>query len=171
MLTVSFRMRGKKIAACLLAGVIVLGAGWGVKSFFFDDTATVSAASDQKQKEKVQKAGVGKTEEDRAEFLASFGWEISEEPLEVREVIIPKDFDNVYAEYNELQKATGYDLTKYSGKRCKRYSYIVTNYPGNEKDVQANILVYKDKIIGGDVSSAKLDGFMHGFKNGDITQK
>ncbi len=54
-------------------------------------------------------------------------------------------------------------MTKYAGKRCKRYSYSVLNYPEEPEDVRANILVYNGKIIGGDVCSLKLDGFMHGF--------
>ena len=32
-----------------------------------------------------------------------------------------------------------------------------------EDEVTANILVYENKIIGGDICSVNLDGFMHGF--------
>ena len=41
------------------------------------------------------------------------------------------------------------------------------NYPGYEnKDgvIRANILVYDGRVIGGDVCSVELDGFMHGFE-------
>lgn len=40
------------------------------------------------------------------------------------------------------------------------------NYPGYEGadgTVQANILVYEGAVIGGDVCSTELDGFMQGF--------
>ena len=57
----------------------------------------------------------------------------------------------------------GCDLSKYAGKRCKRYTYVIENYPGQAEGVRANILVYKNKVIGGDVCSVELDGFMHGF--------
>ena len=76
---------------------------------------------------------------------------------------IPKEFDDVFTNYNAIQKTQGCNLEKYAGKRCKRYTYVVTNYPGQTDNVRANILVYKDKVIGGDVCSLELGGFMHGF--------
>ena len=36
----------------------------------------------------------------------------------------------------------------------------MTNYPG-EENVSVSLLVYEDKIIGADVASAELGGFMH----------
>ena len=53
------------------------------------------------------------------------------------------------------------DLEPYHGKRVKCWSYRIDNYPG-EDDVLAHLYVYNDKIIGGDICSTKLDGFMHG---------
>ena len=35
------------------------------------------------------------------------------------------------------------------------------NYPTDD-EVSAHLYVYNDKVIGGDISSAALDGFMHG---------
>ncbi len=99
----------------------------------------------------------------RLEFLTRLGWEVEEQPIEFMEVQIPREFDEVYTKYNEIQTAQGMDLAKYRGKRVMRYSYAVKNYPGGESGVRANMLVYKNKLIGGDVCSAKLDGFMHGF--------
>lgn len=102
------------------------------------------------------------TNEDRIAFLASCGWAVKEEPLESQEVRIPTEFNEVYQRYNELQVSQSFDLTKYSGKRVKRYTYEITNYPTGEEGVLATILVYKKTIIGGDVMSSRLDGFMHG---------
>ena len=68
--------------------------------------------------------------------------------------------------YNEIQKAQNLDLTPYAGKRAKRWTYNIKNYPGYEGDsgtVQANILVYEGAVIGGDICSTELDGFMQGF--------
>lgn len=164
MLTVSFRMKGKKLLSILMAIVIVVAAGFGVKSFFFGEEHTEEVAATQKQQLKIQKANVAKTNDDRLEFIGSFGWEVESEPMEVKEIVIPKTFDDVYSQYNDMQKDCGYDLEKLGGKRCKRYAYKVTNYPGDEGDVIANLIVYKDKVVGGDISSAKLDGFIHGFE-------
>jgi len=53
-------------------------------------------------------------------------------------------------------------LTKCAGKRVKRYTYEITNYPTGESGVQANLLIYKNTVVGGEVLSAQLDGFLHG---------
>ena len=103
-----------------------------------------------------------RTNEDRVAFLESYGWEVDPNAVEICEVIIPSEFDEVYSEYNEIQKSEGLDLKKYSGKSVKRYTYTVKNY-GDEATVLANLLIYKDRVIGGDVSSAVPNGFSHGF--------
>ncbi len=105
------------------------------------------------------------THEERMAFLSQFGWEIDEEPVEVREVIIPEEFDDTYTAYNEIQKNQGFDLTVYSGMRVKRWTYTVKNYAGyeNQECIHANILVYDGLVVGGDICSVELDGFMHGF--------
>ena len=45
-----------------------------------------------------------------------------------------------------------------------RYTYEVTNYEGAEGTVYANILVYRNRVIGGDICSADVTGFIHGFE-------
>lgn len=104
------------------------------------------------------------TNADRLAFLAQFGWKVTEDPVEIAEVIIPQTFNDTYQKYNDLQKQQGLDLTKYASKRCKRWTYAVTNFPGKSSGVRANILVLDDKVIGGDVSSVELNGFMYGFE-------
>ncbi len=105
------------------------------------------------------------THEERMAFLSQYGWEIDEEPIEVREVIIPEEFDDTYTAYNEIQKNQGFDLTVYAGMRVKRWTYTVKNYTGyeNRECIHANILVYDGIVVGGDICSVELDGFMHGF--------
>ncbi len=105
------------------------------------------------------------THEDRMGFVSQFGWEVEEDPIEIKEVIIPTEFDDTYNAYNQIQKEQGFDLTEYAGERAKRWTYIVKNYEGYEnKDcIHVNILVHDEIVIGGDVCSVELDGFMHGF--------
>jgi len=106
-----------------------------------------------------------KTNEDRIAFLSQFGWKVVEEPIEVEEVTIPSEWNDVYENYNEIQKRQGLDLKKYMGKDVKRWTYLVTNYPKETgSEVHANLLIYGSRIIGGDISSVDLNGFMHGFK-------
>jgi hypothetical protein len=100
---------------------------------------------------------------DRLEFISQFGWEVSEEPLETVEVTVPESFDTVYLGYNEMQQEQGLNLAKYKGKTVTRYTYKVTNYPEYDGTVYLSLLVYKNKIVGGDVCSADVNGFVHGF--------
>jgi len=109
-----------------------------------------------------------KTNEDRINFLKQFEWEVNSEAVEMVEVIIPSEFDIVYKKYNEVQKVQKLNLEKFRNKAVKRYTYEITNYPNYSGTVYANILVYKDKVIGGDICSAEINGFMHGF---EITNK
>ena len=99
----------------------------------------------------------------RVAFLTSFGWDVGSEPLESQEVLIPREWNDVFTRYNDLQLSQGFNLSKYKGKRVMRYTYEIKNYPGGVADVHANLLIYKNTVIGGDVESAALEGFMQGF--------
>ena len=106
-----------------------------------------------------------KTNEDRVKFLSQFGYEVSEDPIETVEITLPEKLDKVYAGYNELQKAQGLDLSKYRRKTVMRYTYEMKNYDGyNGGKVLANVIVYRGRVIGGDVCSADPQGFVHGFE-------
>ena len=111
----------------------------------------------------------GKTEEQRQEFITSLGWVVNSEPDEVVEVVIPKKFDEVFENYNSIQKEQGMDLSRYKGKRCRRFSYTVLNHPSGAKNVRLNLLVCGNKIVGGDVSALGMDGFMQGLAFTDPT--
>ena len=105
-----------------------------------------------------------KTNEDRINFLKQFNWEVNPEAVEMVEVLIPGEFDAVYKKYNEVQKVQKLNLEKYRNKAVKRYTYEITNYPNYTGTVYANILIFKDRVIGGDICSAEINGFMHGFE-------
>lgn len=107
------------------------------------------------------------TAQERQEFLSQFGWEIGDDPIEVSEIIIPAEFDEVFTRYNEIQIAQNFDLSDFQGRRVKRWTYEVLNYPGYEGRrgvVQANLIIDRGVVIGGDVLSLELGGFLHGFE-------
>ena len=106
-------------------------------------------------------------EDDIKEFLSAYGWEATE-LLDRAEVTIPADFDSVYESYNTLQKKQDFDLSKYKRKTVDRYTYKIDNYDGYNGTVLADVIVYKNKVIGGDICSADVNGFVHGFSR-DIT--
>lgn len=126
-------------------------------------SGTVTANSIQEEPadysyDKIRSAG------DAANFLSQFGWKVDAEPNEVATVTIPSEFDKVFAAYNELQKAQGLDLAKYKGKDVTRYTFTVTNYANYDGTVLANVLVYRNRVIGGDLCSADVNGFVTGFE-------
>ncbi len=103
--------------------------------------------------------------QERINFLAQYGWQVNEEPVEVVEIIVPYEFSAVYENYNKIQAEDGFDLKKYCGKRLKRWTYQVVNYPGYEGTdlIYANLLIYEGRVVGGDICNVELDGFMHCF--------
>ena len=104
-----------------------------------------------------------RTDEERAAFLAQFGWEVDPTPVSSERVTIPAEFDKVFAAYNELQRAQGLDLSSYAGRVVERYTYTVKNYTGYEGGVQATLLVLRGRVIGGDLCTVESNGFLHGF--------
>ena len=94
-----------------------------------------------------------RSNEDRIAYLNELGWQVSEHPVITEELLIPETFDASYDDYLALQSQQGFDLTKYAGKRVKRYTYDVTNYSDSGTGVQAALLVYKNKVIGGQLQA------------------
>ena len=105
----------------------------------------------------------------RVQFLESQGWQVITSPKEASQVKIPTEQSPVYSRYNELQKSQGYDLSQYAGKNVMRYVYEITNYPGAQQPVYATLLVYKNQIIGGDITNTAEQGKVQGLKNPSAT--
>lgn len=130
------------IAGLLIALILTLGGG--------ADPAAVTTMSDN---------------DTRVQFLKDLGWEVTTSPTESNQVRIPKEMSPVYERYNELQKSQGYDLSQYAGKNVMRYVYQVNNYPGATEPVYATLLVYKNQIIGGDITNTAAKGSVQSLKN------
>lgn len=164
MFMVSVKMTAKRLVCGALVLVLAVGAaGWGLNKL----VSREKMASDTQpgiSKGTAASPANGKNNEQRLMFIKAYGWDVNEEPVEIMEVIIPQEFDEIYEKYNEIQKQQGLDLSKYKGKRVKRYSYEIINYPDTRQTVRLNMLLYDGKIVGGDVSSTEIDGFMHGFE-------
>ncbi len=149
----SVTLRQLKAGLCVLAALVLFTVG-GVYLVRHDATP-VSAGTGYDLR-----AG---NEEERARFFSQFSVEIDPESKTVKEVVIPQPLDDVYETYNELQLQQGFDLMPYGGKRVKCYTYEVQNAPqkeNNDGPVRATILVYKGKVIAGDIASASFRGSM-----------
>lgn len=104
------------------------------------------------------------TNDSRVHFLKDFGWEVDRSPKESGMVRIPEESSDVFDRYNALQKDQGYNLSEYAGKKVMRYVYTINNYPGATEPVYATLLVFKNRIIGGDITDTAAKGQIRGFK-------
>jgi len=102
------------------------------------------------------------TEGDIVAYLEHLGWQAARLPLEVQEIIIPREFDHVFEAYNHMQLQAGFDLSDYRGLPALRYSFQIENYPGQAEGVVADVLIVHNRIVGWDIQSVYLDGFIHG---------
>ena len=108
-------------------------------------------------------AGTVSDNSSRVKFLESFGWEVAVSPVESGKVRIPEEASEVFDRYAALQKEQGYDLSPYAGKTVMRYVYQIKNYPDATEPVYATLLVYKNQVIGGDITNTAATGKIHGF--------
>jgi len=146
MMVMTAKVNIKKVLAALaaVAGVIIaliLLLGGGGSS---EPTAAPSVASN----------------DGRVQFLQNLEWQVNTSPAESGQVRIPKEQNQIFARYNDLQKSAGYDLSQYAGKTVMRYVYKVTNFPGATEPVYATLLIYKDQVIGGDITNTAANGTM-----------
>ena len=107
----------------------------------------------------------------RVRFLQSFGWEVVSSPKESGQVLIPKETNEVFERYNALQKCQNYDLSQFAGKKVMRYVYRINNYPGATEPVYATLLIYKNQVIGGDVTDSAPGGQIRALKMPEATPK
>ena len=121
---------------------------------FLPDTEHTVTVNGTQYDNKIKFDGI-KGEEDVRQFATNLGYVLEEAPLEQYEVKLPSKMDAVLEKYNDLQKSQGFNLAKYKNKTVNRYTYIVKELPDSQplpkEDVLLTIIVYKDKIVGGDL--------------------
>ena len=105
-----------------------------------------------------------RSEKDRVAYLEQQGWQVQSPAISEEMVLIPRTFSEIFDSYNKLQIAQGFDLSQYCGNEVEVYTYRVENY-GEDDYVVAQMYVYHGTVIGGDVHSTALDGFMVGLKS------
>ena len=152
MLVMTAKVDIKKIAIIGVAIVAVI-----IASIFLFSGKSVSSAG----------SNAVTSNDDRIQFLASYGWEVVSSPVETSQVRIPAENSDVFTRYNALQKSMGYDLSAYQGKTVMRYVYKIKNYPGATEPVYATILISSNKVIGGDITDTSATGVIQGFEKLD----
>lgn len=105
---------------------------------------------------------IAPTPEQQLAYLSQSGWQAEPAPIETLELQLPDDLKADYADYCKLQDEQGLPFSQFAGQTVKRYTYVVTNYPGIERGVQANLYLCGEQIIGGDIISTGENGFQSG---------
>ena len=90
MFVMTAKLNKKKITAILLALVLIIAV-----------VAVAVSAIGGKQGGKIRDSN------DAAAYLESLGWQVSPQPLEVQDIVIPRRFNGVYETYIELQRRQG----------------------------------------------------------------
>ena len=137
------------MAALVIIGIVLL---LGTKTQAAPSGAQAKASSSAVKSEKA-----------RVAYLTDCGWKVESPAMKEETILIPKHFSPVFEEYNELQKQQGFDLSRYSGKEVKLYTYKVVDSKLGD-NVLASLYVCDGTVIGGDVHSTALDGFMVSLK-------
>ena len=98
------------------------------------------------------------------DFIENYGWLADYSECEKTSVNIPYIFDDVYKDYNVLQMSQGFDLEGYKGRAVLKYTYRLLNFPEYENDdnVFINVLLSDGVIIGADILSTSINGFITG---------
>lgn len=109
------------------------------------------------------------TEALRGEYLTSLGWQYDKE-YDQKQVVIPKEFNQVYTDYNAIQKSQGFDLEDYKGKTATIYTYTITNYQDDDSVIIADLMVYDGVLIASDLCNPDAqEGFLVGLSKSDDT--
>lgn len=131
------------VAAVLMAMAALLGGCFGG-----GEAATVMLPTDQ----------------ERTAYLRDLGWQVESEPVETLDLQLPASLSETWGDYAALQSSQSLPFADYAGQPVRRYTYLVTNYPGVETGVQANLFLCDDVLIGGDIVATGKGGFQHGLQ-------
>lgn len=145
MLILTLKLPARK--KCIAAGALALLLLVGVLSF---------AASRGKASGAMAQADQGVTL--CLDCLDGFGWEVDPSPVNVESGKLSGELSQ---DYLNLQREAGFDLSDDIGTSVTRYTFAIRNYPTGEQGVLADLLVRDGAVVGGDVRTSGLDGFIH----------
>ena len=143
-----------KLSKGKLIGIVAAAAALLILIIFLANRGTGTS---------METAAPGKldTPERRIEYLSSLGYTVDQEPVRTQEVLIPKEWNEVYEQYAAIQASQGFKLTKYKGKRVMQYVYHITNWSEPDSEpVYATLVCYKGRLIAGELTRGGEDGFL-----------
>lgn len=154
MLTASLKIN-KPIAVSIVCMVLTAGI-FAVSLIMFGNTVPETAKIEGLGRYSLKVSG----EEETRAFFRRFGLEIDFESCAQREIVLPKEFDSLYDEYNSLQKAQGLDLYPYRGEKALQKIYPIE---GQKTEMYAVLIVMDNKVIGGHINIGGKDTLLRSF--------
>ena len=141
-----FHVSKRKCVAILAVIVVVAAAALLLAGCFSDKEHTITLTATTAM----------------ASYLQEKGWQVDPAPLETLDLQLPASLSDTWHDYVALQAEQGFPFTDFAGQSVRRYTFRVTNYPGMENGVQANLYLCGDTLIGGDIVATGQGGFQHG---------
>ena len=92
------------------------------------------------------------------QFLSELGWETCGECTS-KSVRLPQSTDKVWAQYLAMQAE--FPLADFSMQEVTQYTVEIKNHPQSDAAVYAHVYMKEGRILGGDIMSNALSGFMH----------
>lgn len=84
-------------------------------------------------------------------FIKQFGYDVIADSRKCEAVVIPSNFNQIYEEYNLLQKKIGLDLEAYKGREAQKITYELDN-----SDMKyAVILTLEGRVIGAHLTNGE----------------
>lgn len=143
MFSVNFKLTNRRIAAILLAFSLAVAVMVALRLETFAERSAPSVQCS--------------TEDDVRAYISSFGIMTGE--CTVDSITVPFEFGEVYGNYNKVQLSQGFDLSQYKGKVLERYTFSVLEHPDGD-NVFTEVLLFNKTVVGADVYSTALDGFI-----------
>lgn len=144
----------------LCASLLAVAAAFATVTLFPKGTESLAVSVDVRG-EKIRFDGM-KSADDLKKFAENLGFSVESAPTEVVETAVPAAFDKTMRAYNALQKAMGFDLSPYRNKTVERTTFRVTGLPDHASlasgETLLTLIVFKDRIIGGDLYTRGEDG-------------
>ena len=119
----------------------------------FTALCVVSAMGAMTDNEETASGASVKNEQAAADYLRAVGEEDAAQ-LRCERITIPEQFDEVYEEYNGMQRQSGFELSEYKGKDALRFTFALTRH-----DASYAVLLVRDcAVIGGHYSNGEYGG-------------
>lgn len=100
----------------------------------------------EKEKNGISPASVAAaTVSERISYFALHGWEVEE--MFSKNITIPSQFSESYESFAEIQDKQRLPLREYKGKDAVLYTYRITNYNPDNKNLLAELIVCDDIAV------------------------